>query len=62
MSTIGWLLFHVVTYTNHIMALRCRVGSRPQHQEQTSRPAAILVVADRVDLVAKHLKATGAFH
>jgi hypothetical protein len=31
----GWLPFHVVTYTNHIMALRCRVGSRPQHHEQT---------------------------
>jgi hypothetical protein len=26
--------FHVVTFSNHIMALRCRVGSRPQHQKQ----------------------------
>ena len=24
----------MVTYNNHIMALRCRVGSRPQHQKQ----------------------------
>ena len=25
----------MVTYSNHIMALRCRVGSRPQHHKRT---------------------------